>query len=158
MTLADLDRACGSASRVLLDSSTLIAYHSARELVFPLANHLLERIADPDAPLLGYCSMISASELLVRPMRSGKERADFMHDFLTNYPGLTLLPVDLMVALQAATLRAVASIRLPDALIIASGLLAGCEVIVSNGERWKRQFAPLYSQFRWLYLGDYLPA
>jgi predicted nucleic acid-binding protein len=102
--------------------------------------------------------MISASELLVRPIRSGRERADFMHTFLTTFPGLTLLPVDLVVAVQAATLRSTVNVRLPDALIVASGLLAGCEVIVSNDERWKRRFAPLYPQFRWFYLGDYLPA
>ena len=157
MTLADLDRRCAGATRVLLDSSTLIAYHSPPEPAYSLATHLFARIANPDDPLLGYCSMISASELMVRPIRSGKERADFMHDFLTTYPGLTLLPVDLLVAMQAATLRSATSIRLPDALIIAAGLLAGCEVIISNDERWKRQFAPLYPQFRWLYLSDYLP-
>ena len=66
--------------------------------------------------------------------------------------------VDLFVAMQAANLRSIATIRLPDALIVASGLLTGCEVIISNDERWKRQFAPLYPQFRWLYLNDYLPA
>lgn len=138
-------------------SSTLIAYHSRLELAYPLATHLLDRIADPDEPLSGYRSMITASELFVRPIRSGSERVTFMHDFLTNYPGLTLLPVDLMVAMQAATLRSTRSVRLPDALIVATGLLAGCEAIVGNDERWRRRFAPLCPQFRWLYPGDYLP-
>jgi hypothetical protein len=50
------------------------------------------------------------------------------------------------------------SVRLPDALIVATGLLSNCEVIISNDERWKRQFEPLFPQFRWLYLGDHLPA
>ena len=101
--------------------------------------------------------MMSASELLVRPIRSGSLDLLVMHRFLTESPNLALVPVDLFVAMQAANLRAITAIRLPDALIIASGLLAGCEVIISNDERWKRQSAPRYPQFRWVYLSDYLP-
>lgn len=158
MTIADLDRAIGDSRRVLLDSSTLIAYHSPSERVHSLAVHLLGRMTAQDDPLIGHCSMLSASELLVRPIRAGALDMITMHRFLTEFPNLTLLPVDLFVALQAANLRSITTIRLPDALIIASGLLSGCEAIISNDERWRRQFAPLYPQFRWLYLGDYLPA
>jgi hypothetical protein len=38
----------------LLDSSTLIAYHSPHEHASPLATHLLNRIADLDDPIIGY--------------------------------------------------------------------------------------------------------
>lgn len=79
-----------------------------------------------------------------------------MHTFLTDFPNLTALPVDLAVASQAANLRTTTEIRLPDALIIASGLLAGCELIVSNDEQWKRRFEPMFPMFRWAYLSDYL--
>jgi predicted nucleic acid-binding protein len=157
MATADLARAIGDSRRILLDSSALIAYHSPLETAHPLAAHLFSRMAVEEQPLLGFCSMVSASELLVRPIRAGTRELVMMHRFLTESPNLALLPVDLFVALQAANLRSLTTIRLPDALIVASGLLAGCEVIVSNDERWKRQFAPLYPQFRWLYLGDYLP-
>jgi predicted nucleic acid-binding protein len=157
MAITDLDRAIGDARRILLDSSTLIAYHTPAEAAHPLAAHLIARMATSENPLLGFCSTVSASELLVRPIRAGGMNRILMHRFLTESENLELVLVDLFVAMQAANLRSVATIRLPDALIIASGMLAGCEVIVSNDERWKRQFAPLYPQFRWLYLNDYLP-
>lgn len=157
MAITDLDRAIGDARRILLDSSTLIAFHSPLEAAHPLAAHLIARMAAEEDPLFGFCSMVSASELLVRPIRVGGLNVILMHRFLTESANLELVPVDLFVAMQAANLRSLATIRLPDALIIASGLLSGCEVIISNDERWKRQFAPLYPQFRWLYLNDYLP-
>lgn len=156
MASSGLDLALGDAERILLDSSTLLAYYAELEHAHPLAVHLLRRIADNRDPWRGYYSVISASELLVRPIRSGNSPLTFMHTFLTTFPNLMMLPVDLPVAMQAATLRATTNIRLPDALIIASGLLAGCEVIVSNDEGWKRRFEPLFRDFRWLYLSDYL--
>ncbi|MBI4491569.1 MAG: type II toxin-antitoxin system VapC family toxin [Chloroflexi bacterium] len=156
MGLVELDAALGDAERVLLDSSTLIAFHTPLEQVHPLAKRLLERIERSSDPLRGYYSVVSAAELLVRPIRAGTDRFTFMHTFLTAFPNLTPLPMDLPVAVQAATLRATTGLPLPDAIIIASGLLAGCEAIVSNDERWQRRFAPLFRNFRWIHLGDYL--
>jgi predicted nucleic acid-binding protein len=155
MAAPDLDRALGATERVLLDSSTLLAFHAPQEDAHPLAGHLLRRIQDSGDPIRGYHSVVSASELLVRPIRSG-ESLTYMHAFLMNFPNLTMLPVDLPVAMQAASLRAVTNVRLADALIIASGLLAGCEAIVSNDAGWKRRCEPLFRQVRWIYLSDYL--
>jgi predicted nucleic acid-binding protein len=153
---ADLDAALGNAERVLVDSSALIAFHNLHEQAHGLAQHLLGRIEDDGDPIHGYYSVITATELLVRPIRSGARDFTFMHTFLSSFPNLTTLPVDLSVAMQAANLRATTNIRLPDALVVASGLLAGCEAIVSNDEQWKRRLTPLFRRFRWLYLGDYL--
>ena len=130
-----LDTALGDAERVFLDSSTLIAFHSGKEATHSVAKHLLGRFEAPEDPLRGYRSVVGAIELLVRPLRTGMEEFTFMHTFLTIFPNLTLLPVDLSVALQAANIRAVTSLRVPDAILVASALLAGCEAIVTNDER-----------------------
>ena len=155
MTAASLDRALGDAERALIDSSALISYHTPLEVVHPLAKQLLGRIEDDQDPLHGYFSVVSAAEILIRPRRVGIGEFTFMHAFLTSFPNLTSLPMDLTVATQAATLRAVTGIPLPDAIVIASGLLAGCEVIVSNDYRWERRLAPLFKEFKWVYLGDH---
>ena len=156
MASGDLDAALGAAERILVDSSTLLAYHGAAERAHPLARHLLGRIGHGADPLRGYYSVVSASEILVRPIRTGEPAFTSTYQFLTSFANLTVLPVDLAVATQAATLRAITNIRLPDALIVASGLMAGCEAIVSNDAQWRRRFEPLFPQFQWLYLGDYL--
>ncbi|MFN8512424.1 MAG: PIN domain-containing protein [Thermomicrobiales bacterium] len=157
MTLQSLDAALGRAERVLIDSSTIIAFHEQLELAHPLALHVLRRIADDHDFLRGYCSVISVSELLIRPIRTSQQAYDYMHRFLTTYPHMTLLSIDLTVSLEAANLRSMTGAQLPDALIVASGLLAGCEAIITNDARWKGRFAPLFRQFNWVYLGDHLP-
>ena len=151
-----LDAALGSVERVLLDTSTLIAFHSPHERVHPLAVHLMGRIHSDDDPLRGYYSAISAAELLVRPIRTGVETFTHMQDFLTGFAHLSILPADLVVAGQAANVRAIARMDLLDAFIVGTGLVCGCEAIVSNDERWRRRLEPLFARFRWIYLGDYL--
>ena len=150
------DQALGERERLLLDSSALIAYHGPHEAVHPLAEHLLGRIEREADPLRGHISVVSVVELLVRPIRTGQAQFTFMHTFLTAFPNLTVLPMDTTVAVQAATLRASMGLALPDAVVIASGLLAGCEAIVSNDARWKQRGNGLFPQFRWIYLGDYV--
>ncbi len=153
--MSRLDAALGTAQRVLLDTTTLIAFHNPSERVHLLAKHIMGRIEADADPLTGYYSAISASELFIRPIRTGTVAFSYMHTFLIGFPHLNLLPVDLQVAVQAANVRATTSIRLPNALIVASGLLAGCEAIICNDKQWKARLEPLFSAFQWIYLGDY---
>ena len=156
MSIASFDAAIQDAELVLLDTSTMLAFHSTREPTHELAKHLFRRIERENDPLIGCYSVVSATELLVRPIRVGPTEFAFMHTFLRSFPHLRVLPVDLEVATEAATLRAIKNLKTPDAIIIASGLLSGCQVIVTNDEAWKRKLVPLFREFRWLYLSDYL--
>lgn len=155
MAIADLDRALDASERVLIDSSTIIAMHSPSEVAHAPAAHIFARVADANDPLRGYYSFVSAAEVLVRPIRTSHERFTFMHMFLDGFPNLTGLPFDMMVAVQTATLQATMNLRLADAAIVASGLLSGCDAIITNDERWKRRGEPLFPRFKWLYLSDY---
>lgn len=154
MESADLDQQLAHTSRVYVDSSTCIAYHSRTELVHSVARHLFERIADGADPLIGYLSVVSVAEMLVRPIRSGGRDLTMVHAFVQDFPNLEVLQVDLSVALQAANIRALTSIAMPDALLIGTALLSGCEAIISNDQRWTRRLAPLFPQFSWIYLGS----
>jgi predicted nucleic acid-binding protein len=151
---AALDRALDGVQRVFLDSSTCIAYHSTAEAVHPLARHLFRRLADDADPLNGYLSVVTAAELLIRPIRAGAADLTFAHTFLRGFPHLHVLPVDLDVAMQAATTRATTRLPLPDSFLVASAMLAGCEAIVTNDEAWHRRLATLFPAFRWLYLSS----
>ncbi len=154
MDIAALDAELGTARRIFLDTSSCIAYHSTAEVVHPLARHLFRRIADPDDALSGYISVVSAAELLIRPIRAGGADLTYMHTFLRGYPSLNVLPVDLDVALQAANIRALARFPMPDSILIASAMLSGCEIIISNDRDWQRRLQGHFSQYRWLYLAQ----
>lgn len=147
-----LDQALDGAHRAFLDSSTCIAYHSTAEAVHPLARHVFRRIASEPDPLNGYLSVITAAELLIRPIRAGAADLTFIHTFLRGFPHLHVLPVDLDVSVQAATIRATTRLPLPDALLVASATLAGCEVVITNDEAWQRRLSGLFPAFRWVYL------
>jgi predicted nucleic acid-binding protein len=156
MTADDIDRALGDAERLLFDSSALIAFHNPNEATHAVADHLLRRVERETDPVRGYISVVSVSELLIRPLRTSRADFTFMHDFLTSYPNLTILPMDVVLAVQTATLRASMRLSLPDAVVVAAGMLAGCDAIVSDDARWAARGAPLFPQFRWIYLADYL--
>lgn len=156
MASADLDLALADATRVLLDSSTLIAFHSPQEYVHQLARHLLGRIENVADPLTGYCSAVSAMELLVRPIKAGHPALAYMHTFLSSFPNLTILPVDLQVATQAATLRAMVGLKSPDALIVGAAMLANCEAVVFNDEEWGKRLSPRLPRYKWIYLRKYM--
>ena len=153
MDIRQLDAALGSARRAFFDSSTCIANFSTTEIAHPLARHLFDRVADDADPLIGYISIVSAAEILVRPIQAADHRLDLVHNFLRGFPNLHLLNADFEVALQAANVRAAARMAMADALLIGTAILAGCEVIVTNDERWARRLTPLFPQFRWIYLG-----
>ena len=156
MSATDLDAALGARERILLDSSALIAFHSPHEAAHPLAAHLLRRIEDDGDLLVVYYSTVTAVELLIRPIRAGLQQFGFMHTFLAQYPHLTGLPLDLTVAVHAATVRSATGVALPDAIVIAAGMLAGCEAVVSNDREWSKKVAPFFRQFQWLCLSDFL--
>jgi hypothetical protein len=88
VSIAQLEAALGDSERLLLDSSTLIAFHERQEVAHPLAVHVLRRIEAETDPAHGYYSVLSASELLVRPIRGGSQQFTFMHVFLTAFPNL----------------------------------------------------------------------
>lgn len=79
-----------------------------------------------------------------------------MTSWLREFPHFSALDVTLDVALQAANLRASAGLKAADALIVASGMLAGCEAFVTNDKRWRDRLKPRFPVFSWIYLSDYL--
>lgn len=156
MPAAELDAALGPAQRALVESTAVIAFHTAADRTHALAKHLFARIEDPADPLAGFYSVVTAAECLVRPLRAGSAAHAYMHAFLTSFPHLHPLVVDFAVAQQAATIRASTNLKLPDALIVASGLLAGCEAIVTSDQDWVGRLKPLFPRFRWVYLPAYV--
>jgi predicted nucleic acid-binding protein len=153
MDISDLDAALGDTHRAFVDSSTCIAYHSTLEAVHPLARHVFGRVANASDPLKAYISVVSATEMLVRPIRAGSGDLMLVSAFLRGFPNLNVLDVTLDVALQAANIRALTRLPAPDALLVGTALLSGCEAIVTNDGSWGRRLAPLFPQFRWIYLG-----
>lgn len=158
MSLADLGRAVPEGDRVLLDSTCLIAYLNDGERASPVANHVLDRwVRSGRNPAI--VSMVSVMECLIRPIKAGPEAKASVLDFLTHFPNLKAQEIDLAVAQEAARLRATFGFSPPDALVIASGLIAQVAHLVTNDLRWKKQLQShrIGTPIKILYLDDFAP-
>ncbi len=75
----------------------------------------------------------------MQPLRMQRpEAARAYRDRLASFPGLVLVPLDLPVAQEAARLRATHGLSTPDAIQVASALVAGAPVLLTNDRRLAR--------------------
>lgn len=82
-------------------------------------------------------STMTVTELLVGPLRAGDRLAEGRARlFLSTL--CRIVPVDVGVAETAARLRALSDLQTPDALICATGLVAGTDAVIGNDAGWKR--------------------
>lgn len=102
--------------------------------------------------------MITVTEILVGPARNADDRQYVaIVEFLTQLPGLQLREIDFPIAERAATLRARYRLRAPDALIIATGLIARVGRIVSNDRDWSARLAQSDISTSVVIISDHLP-
>ncbi|GAB4540272.1 MAG: PIN domain-containing protein [Thermodesulfovibrionia bacterium] len=107
----------------------------------PVYSQITESIFD--AVEKGRCtavtSVITLLEILVKPKIENNPGAvkDY-RDTLLTFPNLKIFDVDLKVSEKASDLRAKYSIRAPDAIQIATAILAGAGTFLTNDESLKR--------------------
>ncbi|HLI77656.1 MAG TPA: PIN domain-containing protein [Acidobacteriaceae bacterium] len=156
MSLSQLGADIQPGERILLDSSTLISYLNGNESVSLVATHLIDTWVRSGRNR-AVVSMVSVTELLVRPLRMGApDSYETVHDFLTTFPHLSAMNVTLPIAQETAALRAQWNFTTPDALTIASGIAGQVGWLVTNDDRWK-QLAPIARRIRVCFLADCLP-
>lgn len=157
MSLASLTRALPEGQRVLLDASALIAYLDGHDAVTPVIAHVLDEfVYSGRNPAV--VSMVTVSEILVRPLRLGVGDAyDHTLDFLARYPHLKAGSIGLAVAQEAASLRASHRLKAPDALTVATGLLQQVGFLVTNDNAWATKLQPISARIRVLLLSKHLP-
>lgn len=86
-----------------------------------------------------FLSVVTESELLVRPYRDNDAEAIERIADLLSEDGIEVVEVDRAIARRAAMLRAGhAALRLPDATIIATALESRCDLIVGNDAEWAK--------------------
>lgn len=97
-----LEKAIAKDDRVLLDTSTLIAYLNGGEGVTPVAELVVDDLVRSGRnPAV--VSMVTVMELLVRPLRTGVPGGcATVRDFLRSFPNLSTPAVDLDVAVPSA--------------------------------------------------------
>jgi len=125
---------------IYLDANVFIAAYESQGARSDHAWWLLEAIEDGE--LSGVTSELTLAEILVRPI--GEQDHDLVRhyqDVVSPAECLRVPAVTRQVLVEAATLRSIQrSLRLPDAIHVASARLTGCSHIVSDDRRLP--FAP----------------
>lgn len=96
-------------------------------------------------------SVVTEAELLVRPHREGDTEAIERIAGLLSEDGIHVFALGRPAARSAAELRARHGLKLPDAIIVATALAAGCDAIVGNDGHWRR-----IKEIPYLHLDDLL--
>ena len=122
-----------------LDAGVLIGLLDAHD-----AHHTASRSAFVQAREQGDRLAMSASalaECLVGPWRASDGAVTTLIDLLDRLP-ITVVPLDTETAVLAARLRAQhPSLRLPDALVIATAERDGADSLVTTDRRWPPDLA-----------------
>jgi predicted nucleic acid-binding protein len=106
-----------------------------------------------DGTLTGVTSALALLETLVRPFRVGNAPLAVKYEaFLTRSHGLRFEEITGAILRAAAQLRATHNIKTPDAIHLATALVANCPVYLTNDRD-----LPLIPGIRILQVKSYLP-
>jgi predicted nucleic acid-binding protein len=123
-----------SGSSLYIDTNIFIyAFEGFLEYADRL-RELFEAIDSGDVKAV--TSELTLAELLVKPfMDANTQRQSFYCDTIQNSDLLSVCPVSRDILIDAARLRSESSLRLPDAIHVATASSAGCRFFLTNDRR-----------------------
>ena len=122
---------------LFLDTAPLIYLFEEHEQYLPVVEQILDEAHRVGADLV--CSMITYIEILTAPLRAGSTAlAARYREYLTNSEGLSIYPLNISVADEAARLRASHHLRTPDAIQLATATVCGVDYFLTNDRQLTR--------------------
>jgi predicted nucleic acid-binding protein len=115
----------------LLDTSIVIGALNRDDALHEIAGQAVRTERDRHALAI---SALTYAEILVGPLRAGGRAVEVVERFAAQVRIVDLSPA---IARLAAELRATRGLKLPDAVIVATGLRLEADVIVTADARWK---------------------
>jgi predicted nucleic acid-binding protein len=116
----------------VIDTSVLVAFLEATDAHHSAAVAELTRARESHALVV---PIVAYAEVLVGPSRQGPRQEAVAEEFLSTIGGIETVSV--AIARRAARLRASTGLKLPDALVIATGLELDVDEILTADRRWQ---------------------
>jgi predicted nucleic acid-binding protein len=116
--------------RIGIDTNVLIsvfAQESLGEKVVPL----IDAVANKGTHEF-VASVLTFSECAVSPYREGNWAALDQVKLMFQMPNLVVYPMDEIVAEEAARVRGVYNLKMPDVIIVATAIIHGAEVLLTD--------------------------
>jgi predicted nucleic acid-binding protein len=122
-------------SLVALDSMCFIYHFADHPKYAQLTSQIFQLLET--GKIKAVTSTISVIESLVLPEKQNDQLICYEYEkVFKNYPNLQILPVDWGISRLTAKLRAKYQfLRTPDAIQIASGLISGCSLFITNDKK-----------------------
>jgi predicted nucleic acid-binding protein len=121
---------------VFLDTAPLIYYIEENQQYLPLLDKLF--VANSKSKFLFKTSMVTLIEILVHPMRQIEHLlVEQYQNILCNSPTIDILEINIEISKKAAGLRARYGLKTPDAIQLASALVASVDYFLTNDFRSK---------------------
>ena len=118
---------------IVFDTQVLIGYIEDREPITALLAPLIE---GPDLPIA--ISVVTLAEVLVLPVRNDDlSLVATLRRSISNLPGMTVVPLDVEIAVETALVRGRIGLPLPDAAIIATARVVNSVGLIGNDRRWR---------------------
>jgi uncharacterized protein len=138
MGLRELQAELARLSRICIDTA-VFAYHLAEHPRYvAFTSVILAAVEQKD--LEGLITTITLTELLTYPAQKGDTQTLREWElYLTNFPNLLLVPLDLALAREAALVRGETRLKTPDAVQVAAARLYGADAIVTNDRPWDKR-------------------
>jgi predicted nucleic acid-binding protein len=152
---AALERAIAPSALIALDASATLAYLVGSEAVSPAATWIFDACLSTGRNP-GLLSTLTAAELLVRPFRGGDAAVATIEGFLRFFGSLRLADVTYPIARDAARIRAESGMSMPDAIVIATAIAGGANMVVTNDRRWPAAFGGHASPLPVVQLGAFV--
>ena len=157
MSTVSLELAVPAYDRLLLDTSALITYLNGGELVTPGIAEILDSFVRTGRNQ-AIVAMVTVMESLVRPLRLGAgEPYRHVLDFLTRFPNLRTVDIDLPIGQEAAAIRASFHLAAPDALVVATGTIPHVGHLVTNDHKWSNRLQTVQRRIQVVELKAHLP-
>ena len=123
-----------AGSSILLDTNCFIYYFEDNDIYADKLEKLFSSIQN--GYLKAYMSVLTLLELLVKPKIDGNLFLENRYKLtLMNYPNLKVIDVSIGISDIAAGLRAEYSLKVPDAIILATALYVKADGFVTNDIR-----------------------
>ncbi len=132
----DLATRIPAGASLLIDTSVVLAYLVGGEPASADAEQLFDGFVASGRNQASV-SAITVGEILVRPFRQGSAAVAIAEGFLRHFADIRIVPIDYEVAREGARIRALTSLRMPDALILASARVVDTELVITSDRSWR---------------------
>jgi predicted nucleic acid-binding protein len=116
--------------RIGIDTNVLISVF-AQETLGEKVVPIIDAVANKGTHEF-IASVLTFSECAVLPYREGNWAALDQVKLMFQMPNLTVFPMDERVAEEAARVRGVYNLKMPDAIIAATAIVHGADVLLTN--------------------------